>query len=68
MELSQTDIQEFKGLYEAEFQEEISWADAACMARDLINLFEALYACCPDGPSMNHPLEGDRVRKAPPVV
>ena len=68
MQLSQTDIQEFKELYQAEFQEEISWAEAGDMACDLVNLIEALYAGCPDGHTMNHPLEGDRVRKAPPVV
>lgn len=58
MQLSQTDIQEFKELYEAEFQEEISWAKASDMACDLVSLFEALYASCPDGQAIR-PLEGE---------
>ena len=68
MQLSQTDIQEFKDLYEEEFKEELSWSEAAQIARDLINLFEFLYDSCPNGPTVNHPLEGDQVRKAPPAV
>lgn len=68
MKLSQTDIQEFKELYETEFQEKLSDVEASRMARDLINLFEALYASCPDGQTMKHPLEGDEARKAPPVA
>ena len=68
MQLSQTDIQEFKDLYEEEFKEELSWSQATQMARDVINLFEALYDGCPVGPTVTHPLEGDQVRKAPPAV
>ena len=68
MQLSETDIQEFKEIYEAEFEEEVSWDEATRMARDLINLFEALYENCPNGPTMNHPLEGDQVHKAPPTL
>ena len=68
MQLSQTDIQEFKDLYEEEFKEELSWSEAAQMAHDVINVFEALYDGCPIGPTMNHPLEGDQGRTVPPAA
>ena len=68
MQLSQTDIQEFKDLYEEEFSEELTWSDADRMAHDLINLFEALYDGCPTGPSLLHPTEASQVHKEPPVV
>ena len=43
MQLTETDIQEFKTLYEAELDEKIDWSEAECMADELVRLYETIW-------------------------
>ena len=43
MQLNQKDIEEFKAIYEKEFNEKITMTEAEHMAHDVMNLFEAIY-------------------------
>ena len=43
MHLPTHSVQEFKELYEAEFQEEIDWSEAELMAHELMRLYETIW-------------------------
>ena len=59
MQLDQSDIEEFKSIYEREFGEQIEWLEAERLAGDLLRLYEAIWrhklkqlsANCQDCPS-----------------
>ena len=43
MQLDQADIEEFKKLYEVEFDEQIDWSEAERMASELLGLYETIW-------------------------
>lgn len=52
MQLSRETIKEFKKIYEEEFGETISDAEALEMGQRLISLFEIIYRPLPDDPDL----------------